>query len=780
MSYPQALRLEQIIAFLPPGNIAGRGTYNRLQRKKSKLLAEVIREGEPFDEAFSARLFLQTSDMQSLGYFPDLSSFSPEWCRNVTKTDAWAFHWDQLLKLYESIITLASGHPGLSHGRRRNALRIAMARLESLVEEVPTQELKDRTRLALAEAYFMRGRIVRPKGFTVPAKKIELLNKALGQLDLLTRPLGDGAAKVSILRGEIYLVLVRYGQKKADQVSVLQTAVEQCNKTENHLLFEKFLLALMEATSSSPGDDKREIEEILNNKNTSALNRARAAALLSDFPRCMDHCADAIQQLESTPFFHEDWDRTVDLLKNIREKVDQGRAWAQLCERLWRTAVTREQQTAHGCHLRWYWSRQRDVYDLAFHAADTCQLKAEVADSLKDRPALHFSMLEKMADQDGYHELHQWLDAQTNGMLDLYILNFAAGQRCQVHNGRPASWAPTPIPWIAVHFYLANGSIPDASSKYGHALIYDSETDNWWHERFDYRPLWADYMAWQDLYAKTEDMSINDRIDKLSPFLAHMVESIGKEMHWLFDDDIFGKDKPVVFIPHDFLQRLPLHCAKSPNDGRFFQDDHEVRYLPAWWMMEGSGHAKPASPGMALINWDKDSANAQIMATQMNKSGWSVHNPARAEYLLSANAPSRLIIYAHGEARRDNPYESRLKLADGGPSIAQILKSSTMSLSGSTVLLGACETDLMVPLNNPLDEHITLASVLLQKGAETVSGALWKIHEVPAMELINACLSQTDTIRGWLDWYDNRGNDNQGLYHRAAMRLSGRPINSEE
>ena len=55
------------------------------------------------------------------------------------------------------------------------------------------------------------------------------------------------------------------------------------------------------------------------------------------------------------------------------------------------------------------------------------------------------------------------------------------------------------------------------------------------------------------------------------------------------------------------------------------------------------------------------------------------------------------------------------------------LQQTTIKLTGSNVILGACEADLVPPLTDILDEHLSFATAFLDKGSSEVLGTMWEI-----------------------------------------------------
>jgi hypothetical protein len=851
----EALAIEKDLAFLKSVTEQDRNTIIQKRKKLAEKL-KTIASGEFNDWSVCAQIMLHDQDLQNLGIMAGGMVPKRTICNFLTdpanQEKLLICYWQNRLGLYRDIISTASKEdekPYLSHARRRQGFSVAIHGLEKAIDQINASEaLKQHAvvsdaRYELARAYFSRGRIVRPKGFSIPGKKKELFQRALDQLSKVqqkSEELPADDSETLLLKAQIYLEWLRFFPQEPP--ADLDQTLSYAYQTAKDQLKDSLLIAIAERAASKTSTEtldkwmKTDLTELMNaddnpkDENSSFILRARAATVLRRWDIVETLMPGIIKSLEKKAFFDEDWERVVQLLKDTHHQLEKEMdniksfperewnillecfdiefsmnyffgfpKWTKYCRNLWELTQRQELKETGGCHLRWYWSRQRDVYDLAFEAAgDDFALKARIADSLKSRPALHFSQLEKMG-EDGDETIKQWVEQQAAGLLNHYIPNLTPSPPSIASQKDEVSWAELPENWIAVHFYLGQGACSE--TKKGYALIQRGE--NWTQKPFDYGNLWAVYLAWQHAYAKCSHLEIENQQAYMPPILEIVCREIGKEMPWLFDAEIFPPDCPVVLIPHDFLHRLPLHCALNPfvenEREKLFLSLHLAITLPAWWLVDEKREtysyesAPTTSNKLFLVHWDNMSEKLTNLIDAISKyPGMTINKEAEPMDLLETGTPPQLlVIYSHGEAQQGNPYGSRLKLKQKDLSVGEILGSGTICLNGSDVYLGACEADLMLPLTSPLDEHITLSSAFLEKGAAKIAAPLWRIHQNSDIDFFGPCLQNHKTLHEqWLSWYDayigdyendpRNPNNLHSLYKVSAMRVIGRPWSWED
>ncbi len=750
-------RLTLDLVFLPPGS------KNKEQKKNAlvDLLLKIVEHGE-LTRKYSALLTLSRGALRGEVHFGEKLLPSPEACANLAKPEEIKKmirqHFQYRLDLLEAIVKKAADNT-YSHARRRKALRIAIKELEQICEEA-LDELCFKARLLLAEALFERGRIVRPKGFSEPGKKKELFQKAINCIE------GNCSEEALRLRARIYLQWYRFfhDEPPCDLDDIFTKALAV---TDDKMLKTELLLLCGERKEPDPYTD--DLRALLNDQNVSPLSRARAAVLLEDWERCNVEIYEAIEDLGKTDFFQQDWELVVTLLK---KNYNQFHGWSRACTRLWEITVEKESKDAgHGCVLRWYWSRQRDVYNLAFAAFEECEDKARVVDSLKNRPAHHFSQLEQLAQSSDI--IKQWIESEEIINQDSFAHSLRRHEKgAKSHSGGSLRIFPClPKGWIAVHFFLASWPEPK-----GYALIHNADTNTWEQRDFKYEQLWATYIAWQEV-------SLHNKIRESALLLKSLCETLGKEMRWLFDEFLFPKERRrVLFVPHDFLHRLPLHMAIDIESQTVFAAKQPVCYLPAYHLQNNITENKKTSI-YALVNLRENKQqkkDEEIFAEKVEKMGAIVRRPALESDLLNLNpVPEKLVLYCHGIGHSANPFASKLCLGDTGVSYRDIL-ALNRSLAGCRVLLFACETDLVPAQTSSIDEHLSISNALLQKGAFEVLGSLWALPGKTIYGITKTFIDNDDTsavlhssLKRLFEHYEKKNEKTRAqlLYNWASLRV---------
>lgn len=132
------------------------------------------------------------------------------------------------------------------------------------------------------------------------------------------------------------------------------------------------------------------------------LEKLKAAIYSGVYEEQVDLTNELIESLREPrlPFSHVIWDDAVRFVRRLRKhKFD---AWRDLAIKMWEAAETKAIDTT-SLRIRWYWSRQRNLYDLAFLAAldnDDVKKAAKIADSAKSKPALTWQALENLSRTD--------------------------------------------------------------------------------------------------------------------------------------------------------------------------------------------------------------------------------------------------------------------------------------------------------------------------------------------------------------------------------------------
>lgn len=178
-----------------------------------------------------------------------------------------------------------------------------------------------------------------------------------------------------------------------------------------------------------------------------------------------------------------------------------------------------------------------------------------------------------------------------------------------------------------------------------------------------------------------------------------------------------------------------------------------------------------------------------VFETLSEKSlGWSWHSdnatPKDLEEALK-DSPRFLAILCHGEGDYVNPFLGHLKLRGGRVTLRDIFTSPSMA---SQVFLGACETDLVPFHGEALDEHLSVATAFLTKGATTMVSTMYEVAIDDIKDVLlrarnnfsfieDLMLWQRDLIG---NWHDGCEADHVTLSDSLAFRVFLNPTKTEE
>lgn len=681
------------------------------------------------------------------------------------------FHRDQMRRMYEGVLAAAMDG-SRAHRAQRHALELAIKGLQGLARDpdLPAQD-KHKVLHALARGHLYRSAIIRPRGFTTPAKKIEALRSALRALEEVGTPDRESRRLKAIVGLEMKRAsgteeedLAKWlGHAKADLVAPLDSpddvriALAYAQNTK-----DLSVLAALDLASDAV---------------VTPLERLRAECIrfgAGQADRVGAYVESALEWVGERYLSDPAWEELVEAIQFLGREKPPHTLWRQLAISAWETCRDAEALVVDNCHLRWYWSRQRDLYDLAFHAADTAAMKAEIADSLKGRPTMRWSGVEKMATGRHAARLRERIEAEAAALSGRYVKNLVPGrgrQRQAANPSRPVTDLPSS--WIAVHFYLSSGALRAEDRDHGYALIYDAESKQWAEFTFPSRPLWEAFWTWQDDYARNKE--------RAAPALKMLCREIGVSLARLFQ---IPANRPVAFIPHGFLHRVPIHMAiRSDDDVDWvWAEEHPSTSLASWAVSHPDQPSASLAAGGRVLIHHFSPPYASLLAC----SDWANRDEESGDSktLFSlAKAPELLVILCHGKGSTVHPFSGRLKLKDQDVTLADLLEAN-IPLTDSRVVLGACETDMAPPLGTAVDEHVTLSSVLQQSGAAEVVSGMWEVENTRIAEIVElARTRRPETSLLELLWWWQRDSlancyhanegDARELYAIAAFRVAG-------
>ncbi len=644
----------------------------------------------------------------------------------------------------------------------------------------------------IAESYLARSDFALAKGASVPAKKIEALDKAMHWAEKA----GDDTLKVRILleraRRDDYFSTSTLGE-------ALKSFIENETLTPSNALHMAVVDRLHELIH--PLDNKEnqpsELLDSLRRFDRDMLRKPPASGLMTPLYLARaairtgagdisERLTSAVKGLARCLQTQKIWDETVELLKDAGENPGIGGQWEDAALAAWDACQKAEKRIKLSLQLRWYWSRYRDLYDLALNAAlnkgDHAKA-ANIVESAKSRPTIKMRDAEKMLENTDKTFYRLYVESDALVHTDAYASQYERLKKFPPPEKREHRGIDDiPEGWTSVQFHVYSlenvidrmtrserASLPGDCKKAATALV--SRPDNSFHPvHLALDGLWAAFKRWQDerrtfTIKKTEN-SLKALCKEAGKALAPVLKHIPTEN--------------VLFIPHGFLHLTPLHAALY--EGKPLLAKKQCLYLPSWSMAPVKAVPPGAGPNVLLSNFETKDTDLQ---NALNRPDWkNPHkkkvNPSDAmadindAYKAGDQPPHLIAFYAHGKGDLQNPYNARLVMADGGLSYQRLL-SELPDLQGAKVMLAACESDLVSGNFGLVDEHLSLAGAFLSKNASGVLGALFEMPRDLGREMLEYVIDNRkkplyEAVRDkQIEWI---GKD---LYQMSPFRVMGFP-----
>ncbi len=692
-----------------------------------------------------------------------------------------------MLDLVEEWLKTYEEAKKLTHRERRQEMEDKIRVLQPVLQ-AKGKDADPRFLSLLARIYLYRGMLFRPKGFTTPARKIEALKKAV---QLSEKAVEKEKDNPNFLRtwAQAALELEAIPETSFKVSSGLLKDAALCiNKDGNHSL--KDLRVILEYAERERNTSF--LQSVLTEKDgwkrpfDVFLLKARAAFALNrmdDVRYFLKSAMDKTPKALSSPF----WDHLVDFLKKLRTKEGSD-LWKEMAVAAHRLCREKEVKIANNIYLYRHWARQKSLYNMAFLAQNDLKEKAKIADSLKSRPVLRYQALREMKEHQNIAKLLEQDDQERDGGYHKQQVEMdeRTGKRLSEKMEKAGvSYENLPVPWISVHFYLNESENSEDEGSKGYALIFDALTQSWKERRFDYAKLHRKFMTWQEAYISAKKSSF------AKDSLVELCREIGNTMPFLFDTACIRDGAPVLWIPHGFLHRLPLHAAiRDEATNEIFLEKHASRYLPAWSILNSASAIRGKDSYMIKRFRAKDYEKREPFS-DLGKLKWGnedhkkLATPDDLKRFMT-KTPDVLAVLCHGHGDILNPLKSWLELEGGGFSVLDILKYEEANLSGARVLLGACEADMAPPVEYAIDEHVSLSAAFLSHKAREVIAGLWRINitrtdicytEVRDSDDLSLALKkwQKKQLKIW-----KKNQNNKIFYWFTPFRIMGFPLKLKE
>jgi hypothetical protein len=677
-----------------------------------------------------------------------------------------------------------------NHNDRRDALERIIRLLKPLAEQ---KTVSPNVLFSLAQAYYHRGLLFRPKEFHVPFRKIEACNLALGYCDQALKRVSDKNDRLYYPIIKIWLLayyelerIHKHGGREQQYQNLIQIFVKP--KTVRYLNDIAIYTAyLKQCKKTEIPPFKKLIQNILHTPHSLRpfeinLLKAKLCLYQNQYDKISHY---ALQSIQKAPRAFADpyWDALIAFLKEIKDMLPE---WKKITISAWKKCCEQSERIGNNVHLCWYWSNQRALYDMAFSAETDPEKKARIADSIKSRPTLvlhAMNDLKKMAHEKGDSQtkqhiqkmIDQFSNARDNNYLKV-INDLREIPKQQLPSYITESDSETPesesfsqdVPkgWTVIHFFL------NEMDKTGHAMIY-TEKSSWDYFQFNYSKLYHKFLEWQEDY-----LNHSNHDDAL----IELCREIGRSMDAFLFDEKSPITQKVIWIPHGFLHRLPLHAAIRSDENNkpltYFFTHHQSRYLPAWHLRNFQKNDATQTQTLHcfeyLFNNIRECKNNQWIPN------------AGVDHLKDAMGEKirNLILLCHGHCDSSNTFRTHLKLCDSNLTIYDIVRDQH-DFDGTRLFIGACESEMVPPVKLSVDEHFSIAATFLLKKVSTVVASLWEVNS----KIIDECFSeiieqdsnqkQTTIEDALQDWQTDRCKNELQMVQVAPIRLIGMPDGTE-
>ncbi len=627
----------------------------------------------------------------------------------------------------------------------------------------------------IAECYLFRARLALTKGSQTPAKKLEALTKALEWAERGSREIDELKARIALER-ETWDKNVPRSRLPGVLEKFLKNHALDLTRMSHWMLLDK----AREKGLLSTGEDQRLLEadpagvkgEI--HASSPALLKARAALRL-EIPDISGPLTAAVKDLKGKPLSWSPWAGVTGLLDDVSEREMYTGQWEPAALEAWRLCQVEEARIKLSVQLRWYWSESRKLYDLAVKAASNREdplLVAEIADSRKSRPTIKLRAIEmNLSGEKDREALKKLKELDTAHALDDYKINLHVLKKKADPGGAPETRPLDDIPagWAAAHFYL--------SEKEACAVVIEGKA-----RRRVTLDISGMYDAWRKWEADRRELSdIGDSGSSLETLCRKAGEMLKPALDGLQSDNI-------LFVPHGFLHLTPLHAAILA-DGNYLFMKKRCLFLPSWSLAPVKDPIPSGKDDFLLTNWaeidDPEGRVKHLRACHTWRNVKRIENTAGDFFAIlkeNGGPPGRMFFLSHGMGNQLNPYLSGLVMAGDERLTHQAIlhRLDPFALEGAGIVLTACDTDLAPGSFSLIDEHLSLSSAFLGRGAREVLGALYPCTLDISCELVGEATTSPKTSLAEIlsnkqkEWAEKK-NPSVPLYKMAVFRAMGFP-----
>lgn len=222
-----------------------------------------------------------------------------------------------------------------------------------------------------------------------------------------------------------------------------------------------------------------------------------------------------------------------------------------------------------------------------------------------------------------------------------------------------------------------------------------------------------------------------------SPALEAQARAVLGRLYTVLFAGLDGLDslRSLVVVPHGLLHYVPFHAM---HDGeRFLIERIAISYAPSTELYTICRARRPRRRGALVL---ANSAGGQLPLTLAEAESvgkvldapvYTESEATRARIERDGRRAAVVHIAAHGQFRPDAPLFSRIELADGPLTTADVFD---LNLNAALVTLSACETGRSVLGGG--DELVGLMRAFLYAGAAALLVSQWRVEDAAAAELV--------------------------------------------
>ncbi|HZQ36170.1 MAG TPA: CHAT domain-containing protein [Dehalococcoidia bacterium] len=194
--------------------------------------------------------------------------------------------------------------------------------------------------------------------------------------------------------------------------------------------------------------------------------------------------------------------------------------------------------------------------------------------------------------------------------------------------------------------------------------------------------------------------------------------------------------RSLVVVPHGLLHYLPFHAL---HDGeRFLIERLAISYAPSATLYTICRSRRRRRRGALVLAYSAGGqlpltlGEAEAVGTVLRAAVYAEDEATRGRLEREGRRAAVIHLAAHGQFRPDAPLFSRIELADGPLTTADVFE---LNLNAALVTLSACETGRAVLGGG--DELAGLTRAFLYAGAAALLVSQWRVEDTATAELMS-------------------------------------------